>query len=110
SRILRITGALAEAGVFNAIEVAGVAGPNLPEIEAMDERRRFRRFQRHSPLERPHTLAKILRTLSWSSRVLRHYRERPLTCVNAHSLAVLPLAARLARHHGAKLIYDTHEL
>lgn len=35
---------------------------------------------------------------------------RPIACVNAHSLAVLPLAARLKRQHGAMLIYEPHEL
>lgn len=110
SRILRITRALADSGVFAQIEVAGATGPELPDLEAIDGNRSFRRFPRHSPLGRPTTVTKVLRTLDWSRRVRSHYRDASLACINAHSLAVLPLAAQLARNTGARLIYDTHEL
>ena len=35
---------------------------------------------------------------------------RKVACVNAHSLAVLPLSYLVSRLTGARLVYDTHEL
>jgi glycosyltransferase involved in cell wall biosynthesis len=36
--------------------------------------------------------------------------ERPADVIVAHDLPMLPTAALAARHHGARLVYDSHEL
>lgn len=110
SRILRITDALVRAGVFSQIEVAGVEREGLPAREAVDSQRTLVRVPRRWFSTHDSFVGKLVRTLEWSARVRSAYRRRPLACVNAHSLAVLPLSALLASATGAKLVYDTHEL
>ncbi len=110
SRILRITDALVRAGVFTQIEVVGVERADLPAREAVDDHRTLVRVPRRLFADRNTFVGKLARTLEWSVRVRSAYCRRPLACVNAHSLAVLPLSTLLAWATGAKLVYDTHEL
>lgn len=110
SRILRITDALVEAGIFQAIEVLGVARPDLAQREAIDAHRTLVRLPRKLFAKGDGLVAKLGRTLEWSVRALAYLRGRKISCINAHSLAVLPLCAIASALTGARLIYDTHEL
>lgn len=110
SRILRITHALAEMGIFDRIEIIGIAQGSLAAIEQLDEKRSFVRIKRTWFSRQSNFIAKLFKTIEWSVRVLVSLDRRRITCVNAHSLAVLPLCYLASRICGAKLIYDTHEL
>jgi glycosyltransferase involved in cell wall biosynthesis len=110
SRILRITDALAQAGVFSRIEVVGVARADLPAIEAVDDKRTLVRLPRKLFAGGEGFIVKLVRTAEWSVRVLTSLRGRRVACINAHSLAVLPLCVLAAKMTGARLVYDTHEL
>jgi glycosyltransferase involved in cell wall biosynthesis len=110
SRILRITDALAQAGIFDRIEVVGVARADLPAAEAVDAKRSLVRLPRKLFGRSEGSAAKLVRTLEWSVRVLSSLRGRKVACINAHSLAVLPLCVLAAKMSGARLVYDTHEL
>lgn len=109
SRILRQTDALAGTRWFDAIDIVGTDAPHLPSEERLDQVRTLRRVP-IPDLPGPRAFARGLGIEMWARRVEALYRDRPLACVNAHSLTVLPLAVRLKRATGAKLIYDTHEL
>lgn len=110
SRILRITDALARAGIFQTIEVVGVLAPGLATREALDAKRSLVRLPRRLLPGGDGFLPKLVRTLEWSVRVLLSLRGRRIDCINAHSLAVLPLCAVASWMTGARLVYDTHEL
>ena len=110
SRILRITDALARAGVFDQIEIFGVSAPGLPDCQPVDPKRTFLRYPRKLFGTRDGLIAKVAKNLEWSVRILAALRGREVMCVNAHSLAVLPLCYLASRLMGARLIYDTHEL
>lgn len=110
SRILRITDALMEANVFRVIEIVGLEHPGLPERERVASNISFVRIPRKFFSDRNDLLAKIFKTLEWSLRVLIYLRGKKVTCINAHSLAVLPLCALACLFSGASLVYDTHEL
>lgn len=110
SRILRITDALVEGGVFDKIEVIGVARSDLLAREAVDAHRTLVRLPRKLFAQGESFLAKTARTLEWSARVLAYLRGRRISCINAHSLAVLPLCVVASVLTGARLVYDTHEL
>ncbi|MBB3593813.1 glycosyltransferase involved in cell wall biosynthesis [Rhizobium sp. BK529] len=110
SRILRITDALAEAGIFDSIEVLGVAAEGLPAREEVDAKRSLVRLSRKLLSNRDGFVAKLSKNIEWSLRVLSYVKGREVAAVNAHSLAVLPLCAVVSAITGAKLIYDTHEL
>ncbi len=110
SRILRITDALVEGGIFQKIEVIGVARADLPVREAIDAHRTLVRVPRKLFAKRDGFIAKLGKTLEWSIRVLAYLRRRKISCINAHSLAVLPLCVAACALTGARLVYDTHEL
>ncbi|WP_312703806.1 glycosyltransferase [Stutzerimonas nitrititolerans] len=110
SRILRITDALVEAGVFQTIEVIGVAHSGLAQRESVDAHRTLVRLPRRLFAKGESFIAKLCRTLEWSARVLIYLRRQKISCINAHSLAVLPLCALGCALTGALLVYDTHEL
>lgn len=110
SRILRITDALAKAEIFDQIEIYGVSAPGLPDRQSVDAKRTFLRYPRKLFGTSDGFVAKVIKTLEWSGRILASLRGRKIDCINAHSLAVLPLCYLASRMTGARLIYDTHEL
>jgi glycosyltransferase involved in cell wall biosynthesis len=110
SRILRITDALAGAGIFDRIEVIGVSADRLPFREKLDEKRSLVRIPRKLFANRDGFIAKLTKNIEWSCRVFSYLKGRKIEAVNAHSLAVLPLSALVSAFTGARLIYDTHEL
>jgi glycosyltransferase involved in cell wall biosynthesis len=110
SRILRITDALVAADIFDEVEVVGVARTDLPEREKIDDKRTLVRIERPDFNGFGPFLSKVMITLVWSLNVFGYLRKRRVGCVNAHSLAVLPLCVIVAYFSKAKLVYDTHEL
>lgn len=109
TRILKITGSLAKAGVFDRIFMIGIADGPEPEREQIDSKRTILRLVVRRKTGGG-TAAKALRILAWSRAVWHALQHENVKCINAHSLAVLPLAVLLKSRHGAKLVYDTHEL
>lgn len=110
SRLLKETSSVERAGLFDRVIICGVSAKGLEPHQRLSERRTVERV---GPVHRRSrsVLRRILGQLSWSRLVFRRFRaESELEAINAHSVAVLPLCARLARRHGAKLVYDTHEL
>jgi len=55
-------------------------------------------------------LRKVIATLCWAKRVKICVRQMPAKCINVHGLSTLALGVALKRHHGCRLVYDTHEL
>lgn len=108
--MLRLTDAIAGLGIFDDIHMVGIAQDQLPLDERIDNHRKNVRLQRRMAEGKDGLLAKIVKSAEWSTRVFLRYRGEPIGCVNAHSLAVLPLCVALAAATGAKLVYDTHEL
>lgn len=109
SRIARITAALCRSRVFDLIEVIGVHEEGLARREQTDLCRSMVRLPRWR-VGGSGFVAKVVQNLSWSFNVLNYALRRDIGCVNAHSLAVLPLCALISKLKGATLIYDTHEL
>lgn len=110
SRMLKITKSLADAGVFRHIVVIATWKEGLPHEEAIDEVRSVRRVERKWGRNKGGTLWKALATFEWSVKVFRQLRREKISCLNCHSLSVLPLSVMLKFATGCKLIYDTHEL
>jgi glycosyltransferase involved in cell wall biosynthesis len=107
-RMEKLAASIADTGAFLRIELVGLPGTGLPDLE---ERSGYglRRIPRWEP-GGPRLLRKAVATLDWSRRVFLRYARADLACVNSHSLAVLPLGLLLKFATGARLVYDTHEL
>lgn len=110
SRIFRLTKSLAASGTFKDIRMIGINDGDLPDVEAMDAQRRIVRVRRSTIYSKSPFLGRALGTLHWSWAVWRATRDLDISCINAHSLPVLPLCVALKWRHKAKLVYDTHEL
>jgi glycosyltransferase involved in cell wall biosynthesis len=110
SRILRLTKSLADARLFSAIEVIGIAASGLPDNEKLDDVRSFVRVPANLYGNGRNVFGRLLQLVSWSIAVLVRLRGRNVDCVNAHSLSVLPLCLVISGWKKARLIYDTHEL
>lgn len=108
ARMGRICRAIAGLGVFDRVEMMGVHREGLPSMETKDGVEMRRLPRRH--WGGPGVFRKLVQTLHWSRNVLGALRRENLRCVNSHSLAVLPLGVALKFLHGARLVYDTHEL
>jgi len=108
SRVLKETASLAGSGLFEQVRVLGLAagkarsaseGARLIEEVALRSR----------PLPKS-LFFQSLKFMEWRWRLLRESRGLPVGVVHCHDLLPLPIAVRLKRRTGARLVYDAHEL
>lgn len=105
SRMLRIGNTLEKNGLFNDIVFIAVEEGSLPAEERITSRQRVVRL---GPPKQG--IGRIKHLIAWSRQVLRFARTNRITCINCHSLLVLPACLMIKYRTGAALIYDTHEL
>lgn len=110
SRIFKQTSSVARSGLFTDVIICAKARDGLPREEQLTEGRRIERIGLATDDRQPSVLRRVQDQLTWSRAVFKHYANAPVSAVNAHSVAVLPVAYLLSRRLGAKLIYDTHEV
>jgi glycosyltransferase involved in cell wall biosynthesis len=109
SRILKETAAIDRAGMFDRVLVLGLTD----EMHGVERREGGRTTREFSLRTRglPRNLAgQSIKFAEWRSRILRACRGLPIGVVHCHDLLPLPVAVRIKRDTGAKLIYDAHEL
>lgn len=110
SRMMRMTMSLAQAGLYDRIDLVGVWEEGLPEEETIDEWRRIVRIRtspRWAGLGGP---GRILQLAEWNRAIARRYAGQPVAAVNPHIVWALPVAATIKKRTNCPLIYDTHEL
>lgn len=107
SRVMKIATSLQRSGLFVETHAVGIGTSELAVREEIAAGVFIVRIQGS---ERSGNLGRVLKMLLWQPRVFLAYRGRHVTSVAAHSLAVLPLAAFIARKTGAMLVYNPHEL
>jgi glycosyltransferase involved in cell wall biosynthesis len=105
----RITRVVRSLNLFDEIVWIGVSEQGLPSEEQVAPGHRIVRLPR-TGVRLLGFARKVTATFAWSLRVLWACRNLSVTCVNCHSLPVLPISVILKMLHGAKLVYDTHEL
>lgn len=110
SRMLKIANSLAKAGVFSQIELIGRWREGLPARVHLNDKVDIVRIKpiRFSLMGR--NFERAVAVLSWYIKTLTYLARKDLTCVNPHSLPVLPLGALIKTLKSCKLVYDTHEL
>lgn len=110
SRILKITKTLASLKIFSKIEIYAIWEPSLPIIEALDTQRDVIRINRVLGINKEGTFWKVLKTIEWSWKIINILIGKEVSCINCHSISVLPLGVILKLILRSKLVYDTHEL
>jgi len=109
SRVLKETMALAASGIVNELEISGFHEQGYSEGEELPGRTIWRVRLSTRPLPKD-IISQSFKYAEWHARLVRRYRKTPLRVIHCHDLEPLPIAARLKRLTGAKLVYDAHEL
>lgn len=103
-RILREAYILARLGLFDRIDMIGIAqGRTRASVPGSDG---VRRLCIGNPDVATSLLDTILTLMRVSPVVCREFRAMPVSCVHCHSALTLPLAVQLKRTTGAALVYD----
>jgi glycosyltransferase involved in cell wall biosynthesis len=110
SRMMRMTGSVAGAGIFDRIDLVGIWKPGLSRIEDIDEHRRIVRIPTWPFWDKFGGPGRILQLLQWNWGIASYYRGQNVRMVNPHIVWALPAGAWLASQQDCGLIYDTHEL
>ena len=109
SRIERIVGTLLDERIVSGAILLGTKGPGLPDREEPRPGLEILRVGGEGG-KGGGSLRKAFRTIGWYRAVRRALAGRRIDLVNCHAVTLLPLCAEIAARHGARLIYDTHEL
>src|SRR5688500_6704294 len=89
SRILKITGSLATAGLFDEIVVLATWAPGLPRTERIDGRRLVLRLGGSGRM-RGGSARRAVFVLGWQLRAMANLLRTPPDCLSCHSLSLLP--------------------
>ena len=109
SRVLRETKTILNSGLVNGLEICGFHEPGYNAYETLDERTIRRIILTTRPL--PKDLAsQSIKYIEWYIRLKNLYRKAELKVIHCHDLEPLPIAVRLKKLTGARLVYDAHEL
>lgn len=109
SRMLKITRSLVQQQVFPRVIIIARHEGGLPTTEEIDEQRSVRRVATWFPASGSLPI-KVAGTLEWLFRVALILLSYRVSCINCHSLMVLPIGVWVKLFKGATLVYDTHEL
>ena len=110
TRILKETSSIARREIFDRIDIIAIGDNHLPAREQLDECRRLWRVPLIASRLGRSVAAKVIRHVEWMLRILLSLLGRSVSCVNCHSLAVLPLGVVIKLLLRGRLIYETHEL
>jgi glycosyltransferase involved in cell wall biosynthesis len=110
SRVLKETKSIQDGGLFGQVEIAGFMEPGHSESEALGDGRTIWRAALRTRNLPKDLVSQAIKYAEWYRQLVRRYRTTPLQVIHCHDLGPLPIAVRLKRLTGAKLIYDAHEL
>lgn len=110
TRILKIIRSLKAHQIFDEIQVMALLKGALPAYESLGEGLSVIRIAPLFGSAIPTKIGTLIKLIGWHASAFVALRGKQITCVNCHSLPVLPLSFMIAKWKGAKLIYDTHEL
>lgn len=110
SRIFRQMAAIGDSGLFDEIVICGQGSNGLPRKQKIGPSQHIARIGQAEEERSSSAVLRIWEQLRWSFQVFREWAKEPVSVVNAHSVAVLPVCHAIAKRTGARLIYDAHEL
>lgn len=110
SRMLREINALLESGVVKRVTVCAMSCVGLPECETIRQGFNVWRVGLWSANLPDNAIAKTVRFVEWSVRILLRYLSKDIDAIQCHSLSTLPIGIvfRLIRRQ-TRFIYDAHE-
>lgn len=109
SRVLKETGAILERFPDKNLVIAGFHDQGYAEQELIGNRQVHRWRLKTRPLPKD-LFSQAIKFFEWRYRLVSAYMKEPLQVIHCHDLEPLPIAVKLKKLTGAKLIYDAHEL
>lgn len=110
SRALKEIDSLVRYGITDQVLIAALHEEGLKEYEDIDGARTVWRVKLKTRSWPRNFIVQFLKFLEFCVRVSRYARKNRVQMINIHTLILLPLGVWIKLRHGAKLIYDTHEL
>jgi len=110
SRINKICSTLMARSIFDKVIVIGTYKEGLNKSEFRDEGFEIWRIKGSNFTFGLKLVDRTLNALVWYLHVFLKLRKENISCINSHSLAVLPLCVFLKIYTKGRLVYDTHEL
>jgi glycosyltransferase involved in cell wall biosynthesis len=110
SRIVKETRTLIESGVVDECVVLAMGDRGLSPTETFSPGCRVIRLPILTRELVPARWMRPSHVLEWMGRVVSAAGRLRPDVVQAHSIACLPMAVWLKRAHGARIVYDAHEL
>lgn len=109
SRVQKETETLARSKRFASVKICGFHEAGYKEREILNNCEVWRVSLKSRPL--PKDLAsQSIKYAEWYVRILSEYKLQDIRVIHCHALAPLPIAVKLKKFTGAKLVYDAHEL
>lgn len=110
SRLLKEARSLIQSQIFSQIHVAALHAEGLATDQAFGVGIDAHRFALTTRKYGTNFLFQLLKYFEFCIRVYLHYKNKRISCINVHSLGLLPLGVLLKYIWKANLIYDAHEL
>jgi len=109
SRVLKETLSIQSYFPDRRVAIAGFHEKGYTELESFKgiDIRRFRLTSRPLP---KNLLSQAIKYFEWRYRLIKAYRHLPIQVIHCHDLEPLPIAVKIKKLTGARLIYDAHEL
>jgi len=109
SRVLKETGAILKRFPERNLVIAGFHDQGYAEQELIGNRQVYRWRLKTRPLPKD-LFSQAIKFFEWRYRLVSAHMKEPLQVIHNHDLEPLPIAVKLKKMTGAKLIYDAHEL
>lgn len=110
TRILKIVESIRHAGFFSSILILALWKPGLPKNELIEKQIQVIRIVPFIKENLDGNIGRCIKILGWHLGALFVLRGKRVTCINCHSLSVLPLAVFIKFWKRCALIYEPHEL
>lgn len=110
SRVLKEVKTISSLPYVQNIYIAALHGNALETDEVIAEKITLKRLVIHSRNLGKNPLFQLVKYVEFISKVVLYSREKNISLVNVHSLALLPLGYLIKLIFRAKLVYDAHEL
>lgn len=108
SRIEKIAISIDKLDLFSDLLLIGTSGENSKSQWFISKNIKIKLL---GPKNTPASIfSKVIKFVKFYFLIYKYLRCYKISCINAHSLSVLPLCYILSVIHKCKLIYDTHEL
>lgn len=110
SRLLKEAESLIKNNVFERIHVAALYADGLAMDQYYGERIHAHRFALTTRQYGKNLLLQLIKYLEFCIRIYFYYKDKNISCISVHSLALLPLGRFLKYFWRVRLVYDAHEL